>query len=465
MGSFLNLHLQERNTTLRNEVLGGLVTFLTMCYILFVNSNMFATLGLSFGAMYICTALSAVIGCFLMAFLADMPIAQAPGLGLNAFFVYTCCLGFGFTYANALVFVLFDGLLFVILTVTGLRRKIYESIPLAVRHAIGVGIGGFIFFIACQNSGLIVDNPSTLTGLVSFNFLSGGATWANLMPVIVTMLTTVIICALRAKDKRGAVLLGILIGSVLYYVLGFTIPHFYDGFAVSLNLSMADAFKDFETQTFLAVFKSGFDFSGYLAAHSSANLWIMLITSALAFCLVDMFDTIGTLYSACAEGDLLDEKGNPLNFEKCMLSDAIATCCGAMFGTSTVTSYVESTSGIAAGAKTGIASLVTGLLFLAALIFTPIASLVPGCATAAALAYVGVIMMSGIVNINWRNIEIALPAFLTIMMMILSYSISYGIAIGILAYVLVKLFVGKAKEIPVGTWIIGVLFVLMFVTH
>lgn len=458
-------HLQEKNTTVRAELLGGLVTFLTMCYILFVNSNMFATLGLSFGAMYICTALSAVVGCFLMAFLAGMPIAQAPGLGLNAFFVYTCCLGFGFTYANALVFVLFDGILFVILTITGLRKKIYESIPLAVRHAIGVGIGGFIFFIACQNSGLIVDNPSTLTGLVSFNFLSGGATWAGIMPVLVTMITTVIICALRAKGKRGAVLLGILFGSVLYYALGFTIPGFYDGFAVSLNLSMADAFRDFGTQTFGAVFREGFDFSAYLAAHSTANLWIMLITSALAFCLVDMFDTIGTLYSACAEGELLDENGNPLNFEKCMLSDALATCAGAVFGTSTVTSYVESTSGIAAGAKSGLSSFVTGALFLLALVFTPIASLVPSCATAAALAYVGVLMMSGIVNINWKNIEIALPAFLTIMMMVLSYSISYGIAIGILAYVLVKIFVGKAREIPFGTWLIGALFIMMFVTH
>ena len=458
-------HLNEKNTTVRAEILGGLVTFLTMCYILFVNSDMFATLGLSFGAMYICTALSAVVGCFLMAFLAGMPIAQAPGLGLNAFFVYTCCLGFGFTYANALVFVLFDGILFVLLTLTGLRKKIYESIPLAVRHAIGVGIGGFIFFIACQNSGLIVDNPSTLVGLVSFNFLSGGVTWAGIMPVVVTMVTTVIICALRAKDKRGAVLIGILIGSILYYALGFTIPGFYDGFGLSLNLSMADAFKDFGTQTFGAVFKSGFDFSGYLVGHSVANLWVMLITSALAFCLVDMFDTLGTLYSACAEGGLLDENGNPLNFEKCMLSDAIATCAGAVFGTSTVTSYVESTSGIAAGAKSGLSSFVTGVLFLLALVFTPIASLVPSCATAAALAYVGIIMMSGVVNIDWKNIEIALPAFLTIIMMVLSYSISYGIAIGILAYILVKVFAGKVKEVKLGTWIIGILFVLMFVTH
>lgn len=458
-------HLKEKNTTVRAEILGGVVTFLTMCYILFVNANMFTAVGVPFGAMYICTALSAVVGCFLMAFLAGMPIAQAPGLGLNAFFVYTCCLGFGFTYANALVFVLFDGLLFVLLTLTGLRKKIYESIPLAVRHAIGVGIGGFIFFIACQNSGLIVDNPSTLTGLVSFNFLSGNATWAGVMPVVVAMLTTVIICALRAKDKKGAVLLGILIGTIIYYAFGFTIPGFYDNFAASLNLSVIDAFRDFGTKTFGEVFRHGFDFSAYLAVHSQANLVVMFITSALAFCLVDMFDTLGTLYSACAEGGLLDSEGKPLNFEKCMLSDAIATCAGAIFGTSTVTSFVESTSGIAAGAKSGLASLVTGILFLLALVFTPIASLIPSCATAAALAYVGVIMMAGIVNINWKNIEIALPAFLTIMMMVLSYSISYGIAIGILSYVLVKIFVGKIKEVPVGTWIIGALFIMMFVTH
>lgn len=458
-------HLREKNTTIENEILGGVVTFLTMAYILFVNANMFTAVGVPFGAMYICTALSAVAGCFLMAFFAGMPIAQAPGLGLNAFFVYTCCLGFGFTYASALVFVLFDGILFVLLTITGLRKKIYESIPLAVRHAIGVGIGGFIFFIACQNSGLIVDNPSTLTGLVSFNFLSGNATWAGTMPVVVTMVTTVIICALRAKGKRGAVLLGILIGTVLYYLLGLTVPGFYDNFAVGLNLSIIDAFKDFGTQTFGEVFRHGFDFSAYLAAHSQANLVIMLITSALAFCLVDMFDTLGTLYSACAEGGLLDEEGKPLNFERCMLSDAIATCIGAIFGTSTVTSFVESTSGIAAGAKSGLASFVTGILFIFALVFTPIASLVPGCATAAALAYVGVLMMSGIVNINWKNIEIALPAFLTIMIMVLSYSISYGIAIGILSYILVKILVGKAKDVPLGTWIIGALFILMFVTH
>lgn len=458
-------HLNEKNTTVRAEILGGLVTFLTMAYILFVNSNMFATLGIPFGAMYICTALSAVVGCFLMAFLAGMPIAQAPGLGLNAFFVYSCCLSFGFSYANALVFVLFDGILFILLTITGLRKKIYESIPLAVRHAIGVGIGGFIFFIACQNSGLIVDNPSTLTGLVSFNFLTGGATWAGVMPVLVTMVTTVIICALRAKNKKGAVLLGILIGTILYYALGFTIPGFYNEFALGLNLSIGEAFKDFGTLSFGEVFRHGFDFSGYLANHSTANLWIMLVTSALAFCLVDMFDTLGTLYSACAEGGLLDENGKPINFEKCMLSDAIATCAGAIFGTSTVTSYVESTSGIAAGAKSGLASFVTGVLFLLALVFTPIASLIPSCATAAALAYVGVIMMSGIVNINWKNIEIALPAFLTIMMMVLSYSISYGIAIGILSYILVKILVGKAKEVPIGTWIISFLFILMFVTH
>lgn len=458
-------HLREKNTTVRAEVIGGLVTFLSMVYILFVNADMFAAIGVPFGAMFICTALSAVIGCFLMAFLAGMPIAQAPGLGLNSFFVFSCCIGFGFTYANALVFVLFDGLLFVLLTVTGLRKKIYESIPVAVRSAIGVGIGGFIFFIACQNTGLIVDNPATLTSLASFNFLSGGATWATVMPIVVTIVTLIVICALQAKGRRGSVLIGILAGTILYYALGATIPGFYDNFSMGLNLSLGDAFKDFGTTTFLAVFREGFDFSSYLATHSTLNFWVMLITSALAFCLVDMFDTLGTLHSACAEGGLMDENGRPLNFEKCMLSDALATCAGAVLGTSTVTSFVESTSGIAAGAKSGLASFVTGILFILALVFTPIASLVPSCATAAALAYVGILMMGGVKNVDWKDLEVALPAFLTIMVMILSYSISYGIAAGIISYVLIKVFTGKIKEISIGTWIISVLFIVMFVTH
>ncbi len=458
-------HLSENNTTIKTEIMGGLVTFLTMVYIVFVNSSIFSALGISYTAMYICTAISAVIGCLLMAFVANMPIAQAPGLGLNAFFVYTCCLGFGFTYANALVFVLFDGLIFIILTITGLRKAIFESVPTAVKNAIGVGIGGFIFFIACQNAGLIVDNASTLTGLVSFNFLTGGVTWASVMPIFVTLITLVIICALAAKKRPGAVLIGILIGAIIYYALGFTIKGFYTDFALGMNFSLKDAFASFGKETFLAVFKSGFDFSAYIAAHGAVNFWLMLLTSALAFCLVDMFDTLGTLYSACAEGGLLDANGNPKNFEKCMLSDAIATCCGSILGTSTVTSFVESTSGIAAGAKTGLASLVTGLLFAVVLIFSPLASLIPGCATAAALAYVGVLMMRGVLNVDWKDIEIAFPAFMTILIMILSYSISYGIAAGIISYVLIKLFTGKAKEVKVGTWVITILFVLMFITH
>lgn len=445
--------------------MGGLVTFLMMVYILFVNSDIFSSLGISYPAMYICTGLAAMIGCFLMAFLANMPIAQAPGLGLNAFFVYTCCLGFGFTYANALVFVLFDGIIFILLTVTGLRRAIFDSVPKAVKGAIGVGIGGFIFFIACQNAGLIVDNPSTLVSLASFNFFTGGVTWGSVMPILVTILTLIIICALVAKKIPGAVLIGILAGTGLYYLLGLTVPGFYTDFSLGLNLSLGDAFKSFGEETFLAVFKQGFDFSGYIAAHSAVNFWLMLLTSALAFCLVDMFDTLGTLYSACSEGELLDKDGNPKNFEKCMLSDAIATTAGAMLGTSTVTSFVESISGIAAGAKTGLASLTTGVLFVVALIFTPIASLVPSCATAAALAYVGILMMRGVTKVDWKSIEVALPAFMTIFIMILAYSISYGIAAGIICFVLIKVFTGKVKEINIGTWIITVLFVLMFLTH
>ena len=458
-------HLRQNNTTVKTEIMGGLVTFLTMVYILFVNADIFSALGISYTAMYICTGISAAIGCLLMAFLANMPIAQAPGLGLNAFFVYTCCLGFGFSYENALVFVLFDGIIFILLTVTGLRRAIFNSVPTAVKNAIGVGIGGFIFFIACQNAGLIVDNSSTLVGLASFNFFTGGVTWPTVMPILVTIITLVVICALAAKKRPGAVLIGIFAGAILYYLLGLTIPGFYEGFALGMNFSLANAFKSFGNETFLAVFRRGFDFSGYIAMHGSLNLWLMLLTSALAFCLVDMFDTLGTLYSACSEGGLLDKEGNPKNFEKCMLSDAIGTCCGALLGTSTVTSFVESTSGIAAGAKTGLASLVTGVLFIVALVFSPLATFIPGCATAAALAYVGILMMRSVVNVDWHDIEMALPAFITIFIMVLSYSISYGIATGIICYVLIKLFMGKVKEINTGTWIISILFVLMFLTH
>ena len=443
-------------------MLAGITTFMAMCYILFVNANMFANLGtVSYEAIYIATALSACVGTVLIGLIANLPLAQASGMGLNAFFVFTMCFGFGFSYANALVMVLFDGLLFVLLTATGLRAIIFNAIPKSVKMAIPAGIGLFIAYIGLQSAGIIVPDASTASAMTSFNVISGAASWATLMPMVVTFITVLAIAALTAMKKRGAVLIGILIGTVLYYLGGFTVPGFYDGFALA-TLNPFAAFKAFGSEAFLAVFKSGFDFSGYVAAHGEANFIFAAVTSALAFCLVDMFDTMGTLFGACSRGGLVDERGNVVNLERAMLSDALATVFGAICGTSTVTTYVESSAGVAEGGRTGLTALTTAALFFVAMFFAPIASLIPGAATAAALIYVGALMLASIKGIEWEDAEIAVPAFLTIAFMPLSYSISNGIGIGVLSYTLIKIFTGKVKDINVATWVIDVLFLAMF---
>ena len=459
--------VKEKGSTVRTEVLAGLTTFMAMAYILMVNAGMFAELGtVSYNAIYIATAISAVIGTILIGVLANLPLAQASGMGLNAFFVYTVCFGFGLTYANALVLVLMDGIIFIILTVTGLREKIVEAIPNQVRVAIPAGIGLFIAFIGLQNAGIIVNDAATCVNLVSLNVFSGTATWGLIMPILVTLGSVIAIAVMSEREVKGAVLLGIVGGAVVYYVLGFTVPGFYEGFGASLSFNPLTAFADFGSQAFGKVFTEGFDFSAYLAEHTSTELVVLIITTALAFCLVDMFDTLGTLYGACARGDLLTKDGKVPNMDKAMLADAVATTCGAVCGTSTVTTFVESSAGVAEGGRTGLSSMVTGALFFIAMFFSPVAALVPGCATAAALIYVGVLMMNCVRNIDWLNADTAVPAFLTVAMMPMAYNISYGIAFGIISYIFISLFTGKVKEIKAGTWVIGVLFTVMFfVTH
>ena len=459
--------VKEKGSTVRTEVLAGLTTFMAMAYILMVNAGMFAELGtVSYNAIYIATAISAVIGTILIGVLANLPLAQASGMGLNAFFVYTVCFGFGLTYANALVLVLMDGIIFIILTVTGLREKIFEAIPNQVRVAIPAGIGLFIAFIGLQNAGIIVNDAATCVNLVSLNVFSGTATWGLIMPILVTLGSVIAIAVMSGREVKGAVLLGIVGGAVVYYVLGFTVPGFYEGFGASLSFNPLTAFADFGSQAFGKVFTEGFDFSAYLAEHTSTELVVLIITTALAFCLVDMFDTLGTLYGACARGDLLTKDGKVPNMDKAMLADAVATTCGAVCGTSTVTTFVESSEGVAEGGRTGLSSMVTGALFFIAMFFSPVAALVPGCATAAALIYVGVLMMNCVRNIDWLNADTAVPAFLTVAMMPMAYNISYGIAFGIISYIFISLFTGKVKEIKAGTWVIGVLFTVMFfVTH
>ena len=463
--------LKENGTTVKTEFLAGLTTFMAMAYILMVNAGMFSNpfddgtnvLGVSYGAIYIATAISAIFGTVLIGLLANLPLAQASGMGLNAYFVFTVCVGFGFTYANALVFVLADGIIFLLLTATGLRAKIFHAIPEAVRVAIPAGIGLFIAFIGLQNCGLVVKDSSTGVTLTSMNIL-GKASWATLMPLLIVVLTLIAIAVLASKGVKGAVLYGILGGAVLYYLLGLTIPGFFD--SISLDSNPLAAFADFGNLSIGKVFTEGFDFSAYLANNSVGNLVLVFITTSLAFCMVDMFDTMGTLYGACARGNLLTEKGEVPRMEKAMFADAAATTVGAICGTSTVTTFFESSAGVAEGGRTGLSSMFTALFFFIAMFLSPVASLIPTYATAAALIYVGVLMMNCVKNIDWLKIDVAVPAFLTIAMMPFTYNISYGIAFGMISYVLIKLFRGEVREIKVTTWIITLLFIAMFLfTH
>lgn len=482
--------ISKAKSTFRAEIVGGLVTFMAMVYILMVNGNMFSNdvggaLGVSYGAIYIATALSAIVGTMLMSLLARLPMAQASGMGLNAFFVFTICLGFGLSYANALVLVLIDGVVFILLTVTGLRKVLFNAIPKVVRVAIPAGIGLFIAFIGLQNAGLVVGDGATLVKLASFNFLAD-ATYGSVMPLIVVVLGLIAVAVLSKKGVKGAVLWAILGSAALYWIF-MAIGYGYgdaackgviDSFTFSNPI---DAFKDWGTQSVGKVFSDGFNFDGYLATHSGGSLALVIITSSLAFCMVDMFDTMGTLYGACARGNMLEKDGSIPNMNKAMLCDAIATTTGAICGTSTVTTFVESSSGIAAGARTGFASLITAACFAVAMFLSPIAEMIPSAATSVALIYVGVLMMNCVRDIEWTDVAEAVPAFLTIAMMPFTYNISYGIAFGIISWLLIKLFVElinlcskkKAETVPentekinVVTVVIAVMFILMFfLTH
>ncbi len=464
--------ISESGSNVRTEIMAGVTTFMAMAYILMVNPGMFAELEeVSFGASYIATAISAVVGTILIGLLANLPLAQAPGMGLNAFFVFTACGGLGFSYANALLFVLADGVIFVLLTVTGLRKIIFNAIPAAVKAAIPAGIGLFIAFLGFQNAGLVVGDSATLVNLTTLNVL-GDATWATIMPILVVVFAVIAIAVLSKKGVKGAILWSILGATVVYYALGFTIPGFYDGFLDGISLNPLVSFKEFGEFSFGKVFTEGFDFSEYLAAegHSVGGLVIAFITTALAFCMVDMFDTMGTLYGACRSGNMLikNDAGEleVPNMNRAMLADALATCTGSICGTSTVTTFVEASSGVAAGGRTGFSAMVTGGLFFISMFLSPVAALIPTYAYSAALIYVGILMIGCVKDIEWDDPAIALPAFLTITMMPFTYNISYGIAFGLISYIVIRVATGKIKEINIGTWVVALLFAAMFfLTH
>lgn len=456
----------KSGSNFKTEIIAGLTTFMTMVYILLVNAGMFSAIpGLSYGGMYIATAIGAIAGTLFMALIAKMPLAQASGMGINAFIVFTLVLGgTGLSYANCMLFTLIEGLVFVILTVTGLRGKIFEAIPSAVRKAIGVGIGLFIAFIGLQGAGIVVNEDSTLVTLVSFNLLKNPS-FGSVIPAVTAIIGVIFIAVLSKKNVKGAVLWGILGSAVAYYVMAGigAIAGIPAAKSVFTSISLSDPFSAFGAwgkESAGAVFTEGFNFAGFDGG--TGALVLVFVTTALSLCMIDMFDTMGTLYGACSKGGLLDEKGAPLNMNKCMLSDAIGTCVGAIAGTSTVTTFVESSSGVMAGGKTGFTALVTGICFILAMFLSPIAQLIPGGATAAALIWVGVLMMSGVKNIEWDDPIEALVAFVTFIIMCLGYSISKGIGYGIIFYVLTSIFTGKIKEIKVSTWVIAAVYLATF---
>lgn len=460
--------LKERGTTVKTEFIAGMTTFFAMVYILMVNANMFADpfsdgsnpLGVSYGAIYIATAISAVVGTVLAGLIANLPLAQASGMGLNAFFVYTVCIGFGLSYANALVLIFIEGMTFVLLTVTGLRKKIFDALPDAVRVAIPSGIGLFIALLGLQNAGIVVPSESTCVDLTSFNLLN--QSWGDIMPKLVTICTLLAIVIMSHKKLCGAVLIG---GMGLCYLLGLTVDGFYRELNINF-ISPFEAFGEFTSQSLFKVFTEGLDFSTFVAEHGKANLILTIITTALAFCMVDMFDTLGTLYAVCERADLLDEKGEPLNMNEGMLSDAIATTVGSICGTSTVTTFSEVNAGVAAGGRTGLTSVFCGAFFFIAMFLSPIAQLVPSCATAAALIYVGLLMMASIKNIDWDDFKVSVPAFLTLTIMPFTYNISYGIAFGFISYIVISIFTGALKKIKGSSWVIAFLFIAMLLlTH
>ena len=416
-------------TTVKREILAGITTFLTMSYILAVNPSMFSLLdGMSSGAVFTATALAAIIGCLAMAFWGKLPFGLAPGMGLNAFFVYSVCLGMGYSWQFALTAVLIEGLIFIALTVTNVREAIVNAIPLSLRNAIGAGIGLFITFIGLNSAGVIVNNDATLVGLGDIT--SGSA----LLALIGLLLTGFMFM----RNVPGAILIGILITMVIGIPMGVTE---FKGI-VSHSESISSIFCKFE---FDKVF--------------TLDMLVVVFT----FLFIDMFDTVGTLVGVCTKANMIDEKGNIFRLRQAFMADAIATTFGAMLGTSTTTTYVESAAGVAQGGRSGLTALSVAGCFAVALFFSPLFLSIPAAATAPALIIVGLLMMEPITKIPFDDFSEAIPAFVCIVMMPLSYSISNGILLGMISYVLMNMICGKFKKITPAMYILAILFVLKYI--
>ena len=424
--------LKEHNTTVKTEIVGGLTTFFAMAYIIFVNPSFLSNAGMDYTAVMLATCISAAIGTFLTAFLANVPFAQAPGMGLNAFFTYTICLGMGYTWQQGLAIVFISGLIFLAVAVSPLRSKIIASIPAPLKAAISAGIGLFICLIGLLNAGIVTAGNNLLD--------MGSITSGSALLALIGLLVTGILMAWKVK---GALFIGILISTVIGIPMGVT-----NVSNVSLSFSGISMAPTFLKLDFGGLFSMGV---------------LPLLTSIVTFAICDCFDTVGTLIGTAGGAGMLDKDGNLPGGDKALVADAIATCTGALLGTSTVTTFVESSTGVSEGARTGLSSVVVGVLFLLSCVLAPIAGIIPSAATAPALIIVGMFMIGNVSKVDWSDPEVALPAFLTIAIMPFAYSISDGIGFGFISYTLIKLARGKAKEVPVLLYILSALFVVMYI--
>ena len=433
--------ISERGSSVRAEIVGGVTTFFAMAYIIFVNPSLLSQTGMNSNGVMLATCISAAIGCLLTALLANAPFAQAPGMGLNAFFTFTVCFNMGYTWQEALAIVLLSGILFLVVSVSPLRSKIISSIPGFLKSAISAGIGLFIAFIGLLNVKLVGFGA----GVPALQFLVDDGTGnmvANTAGIL-TIIGLLITAILMAYKVKGAIVIGIIITTIIGFPMGET--HLPDAITMSVFKELGEvAFK--------------LDIPGVMAKGI-----LPLVTAVISFALVDCFDTVGTLIGTAKNAGMTDKNGNLPGGDRALIADAVATCCGACLGTSTVTTFVESSTGISEGARTGLSSLVVGVLFVVSILLAPIAGIIPSAATAPALIIVGVLMIKGATDVNWGDFEEACPAFLTIAMMPFAYSISDGIGFGFISYSIIKLARGKAKEVPVLVYIIAALFVLKYI--
>ena len=416
-------------TTVRTEIVAGVTTFLTMSYILAVNPTMFGELdGMPIGSVFTSTALAAIVGCLAMAFIGKLPFGLAPGMGLNAFFVYSVCMGMGYSWQFALTAVLIEGLIFIVLTLTNVREAIVDAIPMSLRNAIGAGIGLFIAFIGLKSAGVVVADDATL---VALGDITSGSALLAFIGLIITGF-------LYARNVPGAILLGIIITMLIGIPLGVTE---FKG-VVSVPESISPIFCQFEFDKIFSV-----------------DMLVVVFT----FFFIDMFDTVGTLVGVCTKAKMLDEKGNIHRVKQAFMADSIATTVGAMLGTSTTTTYVESAAGVAQGGRSGLTALIVGGCFVVALFFSPLFLSIPSAATAPALIIVGLLMMEQAKNIPYDDFSESIPAFVCMIMMPLTYSISNGILIGMITYVLMNMICGKFKKLSPAIYILAVLFILKYI--